>query len=190
MLSAKDYAFPLSYGERHMGIFQPRIYGIENNELPLVQFSMRIDGGQSLDSENKSGTSLMLGAMLKEGTKSKTPAEFEEAIDVAKGQYLAFEEVRQTGHKAEAPSPYEPLDRYAKAQQTAMIKALDNNMEDHLSIMPELTRSMVTTKEDPMSFVIKSPLMRYMSEGLAPKRTLDMDNPELEQDVEFKLRLG
>ena len=59
-----------------------KLYGIENNELPLVQFSMRIDGGQSLDAENKAGTSLMLGAMLKEGTKSKTPAEFEEAIDL------------------------------------------------------------------------------------------------------------
>ena len=59
-----------------------KLYGIENNELPLVQFSMRIDGGQSLDADNKAGTSLMLGAMLKEGTKSKTPAEFEEAIDL------------------------------------------------------------------------------------------------------------
>ena len=59
-----------------------RLYGIENNELPLVQFSMRIDGGQSLDTENKAGTTLILGAMLKEGTKSKTPAEFEEAIDL------------------------------------------------------------------------------------------------------------
>ena len=59
-----------------------QLYGIENNELPLVQFSMRIDGGQSLDNENKAGTSLMLGAMLKEGTQNKTPAEFEEAIDL------------------------------------------------------------------------------------------------------------
>ncbi len=59
-----------------------QLYGIENNELPLVRFSMRIDGGQSLDAEDKAGTSLMLGAMLKEGTKSKTPAELEEAIDL------------------------------------------------------------------------------------------------------------
>ena len=66
-------------GELSNGI---KLYGIENNELPLVQFSMRIDGGQSLDADNKAGTSLMLGAMLKEGTKSKTPAEFEEAIDL------------------------------------------------------------------------------------------------------------
>ncbi|MBH30686.1 MAG: peptidase M16 [Candidatus Marinimicrobia bacterium] len=59
-----------------------QLYGIENNELPVVRFSMRIDGGQSLDAEDKAGTSLMLGAMLKEGTKSKTPAELEEAIDL------------------------------------------------------------------------------------------------------------
>ena len=59
-----------------------QLYGIENNELPLVQFSMRIDGGQSLDNENKAGTSLMLGAMLKEGTQNKTDAEFDESIDL------------------------------------------------------------------------------------------------------------
>jgi len=59
-----------------------KLYGIENNELPLVQFSMRINGGQSLDKTDKEGTALMLGAMLKEGTSSKTPAELEEAIDL------------------------------------------------------------------------------------------------------------
>ena len=59
-----------------------KLYGIENNELPLIQFSMRINGGQSLDKTDKEGTALMLGAMLKEGTSSKTPAELEEAIDL------------------------------------------------------------------------------------------------------------
>lgn len=119
-----------------------------------------------------------------------TPEEFEEAIKNAKGQYLAFEEVRQTGVKADAPSGYEELDRYARAQQTAMIKNLENNMEDHLSVMPELTRSMVSTKDDPMSFVIKSPLMKYMSEGLSPKQSLDMDNPDLENDAALRRRQG
>lgn len=117
-----------------------------------------------------------------------TPEEFEEAINKAKGQYLAFEDVRQTGMKAEAPSGYEELDRYARAQQTAMIKNLESNMQDHLNVMPELTRSMVSTKDDPMSFVIKSPLMKYMSEGLSPKQSLDMDGPDLENNAALRRR--
>ncbi len=66
-----------------------KLYGIENNELPLVQFSMRIDGGQVLDFQGKEGTAFMLGAMLKEGTKRKTPAELEEAIDLL-GSSISF----------------------------------------------------------------------------------------------------
>ena len=56
------------------------IYGIEHNELPLVQFSLRIDGGQVLDPIDKIGTSVMLASILNEGTENKTPAELEEAI--------------------------------------------------------------------------------------------------------------
>lgn len=66
-----------------------KLYGIENNELPLVQFTMRIDGGQALDTPGKEGTAVMLGAMLKEGTKTKTPAELEAAIDLL-GSSISF----------------------------------------------------------------------------------------------------
>jgi zinc protease len=59
-----------------------KLYGIENNELPMIQFTMRIDGGQSLDPQGKEGVALILGTMLKEGTKDRTPAELEEAIDL------------------------------------------------------------------------------------------------------------
>ena len=56
------------------------IYGIEHNELPLVQFSLRIDGGQVLDPKDKIGVSVMMASMLNEGTENRTPAELEEAI--------------------------------------------------------------------------------------------------------------
>ena len=59
-----------------------KLYGIENDELPMIQFTMRIDGGQALDPEGKEGVALLLGSMLKEGTKDRTPAELEEAIDL------------------------------------------------------------------------------------------------------------
>ncbi len=58
-----------------------KIYGIEHTELPLVQFSMTIKGGQLLDDINKVGVANLVTDMLMEGTKNKTPIELEEAID-------------------------------------------------------------------------------------------------------------
>ena len=58
-----------------------RIYGIEHTELPLVQFSMTIKGGQLLDDMNKVGVANLITDMMMEGTKNKTPIELEEAIE-------------------------------------------------------------------------------------------------------------
>tara|TARA_B100000963_G_scaffold207184_1_gene180473 strand:- start:4704 stop:7529 length:2826 start_codon:yes stop_codon:yes gene_type:complete len=59
-----------------------KLYGIENSELPLVQFYLRIDGGQLLDKEGKKGTASLVANLMNEGTKTKTPAELEEAVDL------------------------------------------------------------------------------------------------------------
>lgn len=56
------------------------IYGIENNEVPLVQFNLVIDGGQLLESMDKLGVANLTAALLNKGTKNKTVAELEEAI--------------------------------------------------------------------------------------------------------------
>jgi zinc protease len=58
-----------------------KVYGIEHTELPIVQFSLVIKGGQLLDDLDKPGVANLIGDMLTEGTKSKTPVELEEAID-------------------------------------------------------------------------------------------------------------
>ncbi len=63
-----------------------KVYGIEQNELPLVQFSIQIKGGMQLDDPKKIGTAALVDAMLMEGTKNKTPQQLEEAI----GQLGAF----------------------------------------------------------------------------------------------------
>jgi len=49
-------------------------------ELPLVQISMVIDGGQMLDNLQKIGVANLTAEMLMLGTKSKTAEELEEAI--------------------------------------------------------------------------------------------------------------
>jgi len=59
-----------------------KVYGIEHNELPLVQYSVVIDGGHLLASKEKAGVASFLASMLMEGTATKTPEELEEEIDM------------------------------------------------------------------------------------------------------------
>ncbi|UII20452.1 M16 family metallopeptidase [Fulvivirga ligni] len=56
------------------------VYGIEATELPLVNFSIRIDGGHKADDPNKVGVAYMITDLMMEGTKNKTPEELEDAI--------------------------------------------------------------------------------------------------------------
>lgn len=58
------------------------IHGIEQTELPLVNFSLVIEGGHLLDDLNKNGVANLMSDILMEGTANKTPAELEEAIDL------------------------------------------------------------------------------------------------------------
>ena len=57
-----------------------RVYGIENSEVPLVQFDIQIDGGQLLEDLDKVGVANLMARMLTQGTAKKTPQELEEAI--------------------------------------------------------------------------------------------------------------
>ncbi len=58
-----------------------KVYGIEQNELPLVQFNIVLKGGHYLDKLEKAGTASLMSNLMMEGTKNKTPLELEEAID-------------------------------------------------------------------------------------------------------------
>lgn len=75
-------------------------YGIENNEIPLVQFDITIPGGHLLDPQGKSGVANLLSDLLMEGTATKTPAELEEAIGLlgaSIGMYTTNEDFHITG---------------------------------------------------------------------------------------------
>jgi len=58
-----------------------KVLGIEHTELPLVHFSITLQGGHYLDPKDKPGTAYLVGRLMMEGTKNKTPVELEEAID-------------------------------------------------------------------------------------------------------------
>jgi len=57
-----------------------KVYGIEQNELPIVNFNLKIQGGQQLDLQDKLGTATLMTQLMNEGTLTKTPQELEEAI--------------------------------------------------------------------------------------------------------------
>ncbi|MCW9027851.1 MAG: insulinase family protein [Kangiella sp.] len=56
------------------------ILSMQHNELPIVSFALRIDGGAWLESDGQYGTASLLAQLMNEGTASKTPEELEDAI--------------------------------------------------------------------------------------------------------------
>jgi zinc protease len=59
-----------------------KVYGLESNEIPLVNFEIVLNGGHWADPLEKSGVASLLASMLMQGTVNKTAAELEEAIDL------------------------------------------------------------------------------------------------------------
>jgi len=57
-----------------------KMWGIKQSELPLIQYSLVIEGGHLRDNIEKSGLANMVATMMNEGTKNKTPEELEDAI--------------------------------------------------------------------------------------------------------------
>jgi len=57
-----------------------KIWGIEQNEIPIINYSLVLDGGHLLDQPEKSGTANLVATLMNSGTKNKTPEELEEAI--------------------------------------------------------------------------------------------------------------
>lgn len=57
-----------------------RISGIEQDGIPVVTFSLVIEGGHYLDDIDKNGVAGLLSAIMMEGTANKTPEELEEEI--------------------------------------------------------------------------------------------------------------
>lgn len=57
-----------------------QIFGIENTEVPLVQFNIVIEGGQLLESKDKLGVANLMAQLMEKGTANKSVIDLEEAI--------------------------------------------------------------------------------------------------------------
>lgn len=76
------------------------VTGIENNEVPLVEFDIIIPGGQLIESIEKVGVSSLLSDLLMQGTKTKSAADLEEAIGMlgaSINMYTSNEDFHVTG---------------------------------------------------------------------------------------------
>ncbi len=59
-----------------------RVLGLEDTELPLVSFSLSIEGGHWVDPFDKVGRANLVAELMTKGTATKTTAELEEALDL------------------------------------------------------------------------------------------------------------
>jgi zinc protease len=57
-----------------------KIMGVESDELPLVTYSIRFNGGALAEPEGKEGLASILTDLILEGTKTKTPEQYADAI--------------------------------------------------------------------------------------------------------------
>ncbi|MFD2566446.1 M16 family metallopeptidase [Pseudotenacibaculum haliotis] len=57
-----------------------KVFGIQNDEVPLVRFNIVIDGGQLLESMDKLGVANLTANLMSRGTKNKTVSELEDAL--------------------------------------------------------------------------------------------------------------
>lgn len=59
-----------------------RAFGIEDREVPVVEFELRFRGGMLLEDPSRIGVANLLAETMLEGTAARTPEELEQAIDL------------------------------------------------------------------------------------------------------------
>lgn len=57
-----------------------KVWGIQQKELPLVQYSITLGGGHMAEDISKAGLANLVASLMNEGTKNKTPEQLEDAI--------------------------------------------------------------------------------------------------------------
>lgn len=59
---------------------QLKLLSIQHDEIPLVNFELRAEGGMLFEKTSKLGTTNLMARLMNRGTKNKTPQELEEAL--------------------------------------------------------------------------------------------------------------
>jgi len=59
-----------------------QVFGIQQDEVPLISFDLTLKGGHWLDGIERAGRASLLSSLMLEGTRDRTPVELEQAIDL------------------------------------------------------------------------------------------------------------
>ncbi|OFY39205.1 MAG: peptidase M16 [Bacteroidetes bacterium GWF2_40_14] len=73
------------------------LFGITQNELPIIQVSIELKGGMLLDPANKIGLSFINAELMNEGTALKTPEELENAMGLLGARITVSSDVEGMG---------------------------------------------------------------------------------------------
>jgi len=57
-----------------------KVWGIQQHELPLIQYSITLGSGHMAEDISKAGLANLVASLMNEGTKNKTPEQLEDAI--------------------------------------------------------------------------------------------------------------
>ena len=74
-----------------------KVYGIQQNELPLFQASVNMKGGMLLDPAGKTGLAYITAALMNEGTALKTPEDLESAMGLLGARIRFWSDVEGMG---------------------------------------------------------------------------------------------
>lgn len=94
-----------------------KVWGIRQHELPLVQYSIVLEGGHMAEDISQAGLANLVASVMNEGTKNKTPEELEEAI-------------RTLGASIRITSGNEDI--------TINVRTLSNNFEKTIALVQEM----------------------------------------------------
>jgi zinc protease len=83
-----------------------RVLGIEDREIPLVQFEIRMKGGLLAEDPHRIGAANLLAEIMTEGTARRTPAELEQAIDMLGASWPNSGSATACGSGPRAPAPW------------------------------------------------------------------------------------
>ena len=64
------------------------VIGIEDHEIPMVEFNLVLAGGAWLDTADRTGAALLLAELMKQGTAARTPAELEQALGLLGATFM------------------------------------------------------------------------------------------------------
>jgi len=122
-------------------------------------------------------------------------SDLDECFELAIAEFTAFENLRESGECNYEVDGYGPLPANSKRELTKTANLLGRILMDHVDACPDLANYVLTAKKDPMSFLIKSPLLSKLmkntdlspevklAQAIANEEKLSLENDTLSKKI-------